>query len=748
MILSAVVWLCALETAAAAGLSGVPMWSLPEPPGADNAATACVDPVTRYVHVSYRVPADAPGEVVAMCTWSRTGDDAWHVARIRPFVSETAVAMARDAEKAAWTGEGRVVERNAAGLVRTVVFDPYPEAQRDGMLDVRFRIRVTAPNGAALATAETRLQADNSDVVYVEDWTKVLQRDAVAPEDGDGVSGWRIRKGEAPSTTHGTRLHGFVDRQTPLRQLTYPLDLRGTYVLFVRGCGIALRLTGDERADKLGAGSEWETLWRWTRMDWQHLVLKQRHEYNGWSPSGIDYVKFVPLTDAVAAALASRYSGPCDKTVIGFWEPYSWSFHEDVQETWQHREPMTAFREARFTTVDCQVNRFGEKATFETRNSDQLIHNTKGDALADESIPETDGVGKMQQYTNTLQSTLRYAKELGLGCHANFGASCCYVGSPIEGDISKQHPEWRYNDQLRYEVPEVREYAYGLVREALDIGAPGITIDFMRYSYVVADAETCNLFLRDLRGVVDEYGAKRGRHIPILVQFPARAVLPPDAVERGSWDLFDYATWAREGWVDILVPSNDDERTLHCDPTEYLAATRGTRCKVMPNVTPAGLRPTGLYLYRVNQLYDAGVEGMYVYQSDQLVTGSPERRRVARLLASSGDVRQYWDDDAHLRPRRSKGIYITSPSRPARGWRSRERVRVWLEGIPMDEVELYLNGELINRFDGPPYYLGTEDRETDSLIPALRESTLLVRAKDGDAWLEGEFAIPGAKPRQ
>jgi hypothetical protein len=119
---------------------------------------------------------------------------------------------------------------------------------------------------------------------------------------------------------------------------------------------------------------------------------------------------------------------------------------------------------------------------------------------------------------------------------------------------------------------------------------------------------------------------------------------------------------------------------------------------------------------------------------------------MARLLGSSEAVRRWWAEDARLRPERSKGIYITRPSRPARGWRGRERIRVWLEGIDMGAVELYLDDRLVNRYDGPPYLLGTEDHASNDVVPP-GEHVLRVRARDGDGWLEERFNISGPKQR-
>ena len=713
---------------------------------AGDGVDVSIDPLTRYCHIRYPVPDGAPKEVAAVCSWTPAGATEWRTATVRPFISATAMRLSTDEEREQWTRHGRIVERNAAGLTRTVVFDPYPGAQRGGRLNIDFRIRLEASGGKPLSEHVARVEADNTDVVYLEDWTAVFQQDAISLAADEHDATWHQRA--SAEATHGTGLYGFAGSDTALPQLSYPLDLDGPYAVFVKAGSIRLRFTGDERSDHLSSWYGWETLWRWCPMDRQHLVIKQPHEYNGWAPASMDYVKLVPLSRELAAKLDGQFSGTPDKFVTGYWEPYTWAFHENVQETFQHREALTAYRDARFSLVDSQVNRFGAKAVFETRVADQLLHNTEGDRRQDESIPVTDGVGRMQQFTNALDATIRYTGELGLQCHANFGASASYVGSPLQGDFSKAHPEWLHGSQLRFEVPEVREYALRLVREALDIGAPGISVDFMRYTFTIPDAETCNTFLRELHALAKEYSEKRGRHVPILVQFPGKGVLPPEQFERGSWDLFDCATWAREGWVDFMCPSNDDERHLHLDIAPYLEAAEGTETKVLPNVTAAGLTRPGLYLWRVKQLYDAGVDGIYIYQSDHCVLGSPVDRRCARLLASSGDVRRWWDEEARLRSQRSKGIYITHPSRPPRGWRPRERVRVWLEGIEMAEVEMYLDGDLVNRYEAPPYLLGTEERTSDRVVPAGRDVELTVRARDGNGWLDQRFTLRGEIKRQ
>ncbi|HZP81049.1 MAG TPA: hypothetical protein VFB21_05400 [Chthonomonadaceae bacterium] len=726
-------------------LLGLALQAAPGRAAAEGGAMkARLDPLTRYFHITYRVPKEAPAEVGVVCAWSPVGKNEWKAAKVTPLLSELALRYTSDADWKQWQEQGRLVERRAAGLERAVVFNPYPEAQPNGRVDVDFRVQVRTPDGRELSSGQTRLQADNSDVVFIEDWSKVLQQKAVVSGKAAEAGQWEWRTGQSAEAgvTFGSALYG-QPGAVPLPQLTYPLDLRGSYALFVcnapQAGSIRLRLTGDERTDAPNSRRPGEeVLWRWCRMDRQHLVLKPPHTYTGYTPAHIDYVKLVPLSETQVKELDAAFSGKRDKLVAGYWEPYSWAFVENVQEPLQHREPLLAFAEAGVQIVDSQLGRFGMKVVYESRATDQLFYSTIGDPTTDDPNPTTDNVGRMQQYTNTLETELRYAHDLGLNLYANFGASNAYPGTPLQGDISKKHPEWMRGSAMKFELPEVRAYALSLYREALEIGATGLSIDYCRYPDCLDSAETGNLFMRELRHLADEYAKRRGKPVPILVRFPAQGV--------HLWQFCDYRTWAREGLADTLCPSNLQGRHLHFPIGPYVEAVRGTKCRLLPVVDGLdwGLEMPGLFLWRVRQLYDAGVDGIYVYQADSRVLGRPEDRRTMRLLGSSAAVRRWWEQDTKLRPRCSKGIYLRPPSYPKEGYHGWERMHVWLEGIPMGAVDLILDGKLAAHFDGPPYVFGREDAAADSEIPP-GEHTLTVRARDGDGWLEQTFSIRGAK---
>src|SRR5687768_8112417 len=68
-----------------------------------------IDPVTRYIHISYAVPPSVNEEIVVACSWSPIGKEEWRPARVSPDISQTGLNLVRSDEWEQWRG-GRIVE--------------------------------------------------------------------------------------------------------------------------------------------------------------------------------------------------------------------------------------------------------------------------------------------------------------------------------------------------------------------------------------------------------------------------------------------------------------------------------------------------------------------------------------------------------------------------------------------------------------------------------------------------------------
>ncbi len=126
-----------------------------------------------------------------------------------------------------------------------------------------------------------------------------------------------------------------------------------------------------------------------------------------------------------------------------------------------------------------------------------------------------------------------------------------------------EHPEyWRVpggagwiERALDYANPAVREHNLTFIRELLERYDPdGLELDWMRFGYHFApgrEAEGCAIltqFMREVRALTREWAEKRGHPIQLGARVPAH----PDAA---SGLGMDGVAWAKEGLIDLLVPT-------------------------------------------------------------------------------------------------------------------------------------------------------------------------------------------------
>ena len=153
-----------------------------------------------------------------------------------------------------------------------------------------------------------------------------------------------------------------------------------------------------------------------------------------------------------------------------------------------------------------------------------------------------------------------------------------------------------------------------------------------------------------------------------------------------------------------------------------------------------GLCWPGEYLLRVRELYRAGADGIYIYQCDSPVHDGELSREMVRICGSTTALDRFFVTETQEFPLRSKGIYLKPPTE-GRKYNKWERVRIWVDGIAPGELEVVLDGKVINRFKKPPYWVGTEEYDSDTLLTGSH--TLKIKARDGDRWLEKTFKIEG-----
>ncbi len=160
------------------------------------------------------------------------------------------------------------------------------------------------------------------------------------------------------------------------------------------------------------------------------------------------------------------------------------------------------------------------------------------------------------------------------------------AGWSIQTPTMQAHPEWLvptiwpqwkvYN----FEIPEVRTYKLGIIREAVErFDFEGFELDWrsgggwaLPQGHRWEKRQVLTQFIRDVRRMMlDE---ERKQHRPILLI--ARV---SDCLEGCRLDGFDVETWAREGLVDILMVGG---RSFDVDIEGFRRATRNTGVRIIP----------------------------------------------------------------------------------------------------------------------------------------------------------------------
>ena len=106
-----------------------------------------------------------------------------------------------------------------------------------------------------------------------------------------------------------------------------------------------------------------------------------------------------------------------------------------------------------------------------------------------------------------------------------------------------------------YAQPRVRQHYLALIQELLDrYDCDGIELDWMRFPWHFRPGKEddgrrhLNDFMQEVRRLADEATSRRGHPVRIAARIPA---VPEFAFGLGM----DGATWAREGWIDMLIVS-------------------------------------------------------------------------------------------------------------------------------------------------------------------------------------------------
>ena len=231
-----------------------------------------------------------------------------------------------------------------------------------------------------------------------------------------------------------------------------------------------------------------------------------------------------------------------------------------------------------------------------------------------------------------------------------------------KGRFQEEHPEWQirepghegdyWRSAIDYSFPEVRTWVCSLVREAAEgYEIDGIELDYMRWCHMFPPSVAAERhpllteFMQEVRAVLDQVGAARGKRLILGARVPQRLL---DCAALG----YNIAAWIEAKLVDYLSPSDFMFTDFNAPYDEYVELCQPHDCRVYPSVhppaawgMPGALLTPAQYRAAAQNIYAAGADGISLYnyqyhwqqRSRLSYPGSPSG--FADALAFAGTLR-------------------------------------------------------------------------------------------------------------
>jgi len=465
-------------------------------------------------------------------------------------------------------------------------------------------IRADILRAGGIEQSEITIDLQPTRAIYLRDWTRWVQPD----------SGWHVDAGRLTLAPGGN--------PTPLR---VPVPRAGRYDIHIglRGGGLAAMLSfgGDsprcpfivspkhpELVDKSSKEIPWQSADLAADSHIEIAPVPQAvRDPKIQSFGAIAYIKLIPQARKPPTA-----KPVADCTLALYFEPYSWAYFFGLTTPRHVRDAMRLYKDMGATEVHNQIIRFGSRALHHSRAAERF---NAGAFMADDGT-FSDAPTDMVKSLDVLRETIDACRDLGLTHYTNAGLTNCYPGTAFEEKISREHPEWRTGNVLRFSHPEVRTHVASVMAEFVEWGTDGLSIDCMRYPDHHTEEELLLLF-REIRAVVDAKAA--GRAIPLTVRIPAS-----DTVYYRA-----FHTLARERIIQGVVPSTVWPREPYVSVKPYLP-WKEFGCRVL-GIVDGWKTWVGTFCdhYQLELLLDPkdiradmtrhvkeGADGIFVYQAD------------------------------------------------------------------------------------------------------------------------------------
>lgn len=457
----------------------------------------------------------------------------------------------------------------------------------------------------SVQTFKNELVLKVSDAVIINNWQEYL------PE-----IGWEIVDNDCLTNVSGYEKPVFIKPAITGKYNVYFGIKYGIIHMFVKSPdeGIRYPFVAERNRPEFQNKFHKEIFWKTIELKKESVIEIspapiQKREPEKYPFGAIHYIKFVPAREKQINILKTNLKWK-NKTLALYFEPYSWAFFYNLDHKWQVEEAMKLYREMGANEIHNQIIRFGSKTLH---HSNIVERHDKGAMMGDDGT-FSPGPASMVRSLDVLKETIDVCRKLGMVHYANAGLTNCYPGTDFEERISREHPDWRTHNILRYNRDETRNYAAEIIKEFVEWGTDGISIDCMRYPYYHTEDDLIKLFYL-IREKIDKVSNKK---IPLTVRIPASDVT--------YYRVFEQLV--RKQIVQCVVPSNLLSRQPLVSLKPYIK-WRDYGCKVF-GIIDGWLTHIGsffnfqLSLYRnpsqvmddIKKFFKEGADGIFVYQAD------------------------------------------------------------------------------------------------------------------------------------
>jgi hypothetical protein len=474
-------------------------------------------------------------------------------------------------------------------------------------------------------------------ILYYSDWMQYAGDDG-SPNPAAGDGKWAI-------AGRGRGSYMTMKHREPHPPIRVPLQAEGVYDIYfgTRSSGLhLLARVNEEPFTRLVTGGTTDALHLsnfrgkqnkeiyWKRQSLQpgflELAMMQDSVRRDRDFGALAYIKLVPVKQQAAHAKTDRSSalGSRIPGLILYYEPYSYALHGFHDADTMNDIMLEEFLRLNPQEITCQTVRVGARALHWSRIVARVDQSSQ-----DDFFQVNDDSMRLGVQCDILEATSRYIRAAApnIKFTANVGMNRPYLWNPgLSDTFTNEHREYIKTGDFDYAIPEVRAYAKSILFEIIDnYDIDGLMLDYMRNYLNQSEASLADL-CRDVKGRLDEKGRRVGKKLELKVRIPAEQIV----YYRGMKQC------VAERLVDGIIPSNH----VTADPLppveHYVRLCQGTGVRVYgcidgwrgalgshakTGVIRLGHSPDSLRRY-IDQFTQLGVDGIFVYQADQM-TGNP-----------------------------------------------------------------------------------------------------------------------------